>query len=105
MPRAGGSALTQAFVAEARASPRNGEVAEAPPDEGLIRARIYGLLARLLAAPPDMTLLASLAELAADNTELGHAFAALAEAAAGAVPARVAEEYHDLFIGLTRGEL
>src|SRR5438552_3519255 len=105
MPWAGGSTLTEVFVAEARPSPRPGEVAETPPDEELIRARIYGLLARLLAAPPDMPLLASLAALTADNSELGHAFAGLAEAAGAATLPGVAEEYHDLFIGLTRGEL
>ena len=97
--------MTQLFAAEARPSPRNGEVAETPPDEELFRARIYGLLARLLAAPPDRPVLASLAEIAADNTELGRAFAALAEAAVAIDPLRIAEEYHDLFIGLTRGEL
>jgi TorA maturation chaperone TorD len=97
--------LTQLFAAEARASPRNERAAEALPDEELFRGRIYGLLARLLAAPPDGPVLASLAEIAADNTELGRAFAALAEAAGAAAPAEVAVEYHDLFIGLTRGEL
>src|SRR5260370_40915636 len=101
MPWAGGSTLTRAFVAEAGTSPRNGEVAEAPPDEELFRGRIYGLLARLLAAPPDGPLLASLVNLTADSSELGRTFAALAEAAAAADPAGVAEEYHDLFIGLT----
>src|SRR5437016_10795034 len=105
MPWARGRTLTQLFAAEARPSPRNGEVAETPPDEELFRARIYGLLARLLAAPPDRPVLGSLAEIAADNTELGRAFAALAEAAGAADPLRIAEEYHDLFIGLTRGEL
>jgi TorA maturation chaperone TorD len=97
--------LTGAFVAEARPSPRHGEVAKTPPEEELVRARIYALLARLLVAPPDGPLLASLAGLTSDNTELGRTFAALAEAAAAAAPAGVAEEYHDLFIGLTRGEL
>src|SRR6266446_2029089 len=105
MPWARGRTLTQAFAAEGRPSPRNERAAEAPPDEELFRGRIYGLLARLLATPPDGPVLASLAEIAADNTELGRAFAALAEAAGAADPLRVAEEYHDLFIGLTRGEL
>jgi TorA maturation chaperone TorD len=97
--------LTGAFVAEARPSPRHGEAAAAPPDEELLRGRIYGLLARLLAEPPDEPLLASLAGLTTDNSELGRAFAALVEAAGTTDPAGVAEEYHDLFIGLTRGEL
>jgi TorA maturation chaperone TorD len=105
MPRARGSTLTEMFVAEARPSPRHGEIAETPPDEELLRGRIYGLLAHLLAAPPDGPLLTSLAGLTADDSGLGRAFAALAEAAAAADTARVAEEYHDLFIGLTRGEL
>src|SRR5437588_80561 len=69
------------------------------------RARIHGLLARLLAAPPDAPLLTGLAALSGDDSELGGAFARLAEAASCATPDRVAEEYHDLFIGLTRGEL
>jgi TorA maturation chaperone TorD len=95
------------FVAEARPSPRHGEVAETPPEEEFLRARIYGLLARLLAAPPDGPLLTSLARVTSDNTEFGRALAALAQAAAAAAAdtAGVAEEYHDLFIGLTRGEL
>jgi len=93
------------FVAEARPSPRHGEAAEMPPDEELVRARIYALLARLLAAPPDGPLLTSLAGLTSDDSGLGRALAALAQAAAAADTAGVAEEYHDLFIGLTRGEL
>ncbi len=92
-------------VAEALASPRRTHIAEPLPDEELHRARIYGLLARLLAAPPDAALLAGLAGLAGDDSELGRAFAALARAAAAITQAAVAEEYHDLFIGLTRGEL
>lgn len=90
---------------EARASPRSQPVVEPLPDEESHRARIYGLLARLLAAPPDAPLLVALAALSADDSELGRAFAALAQAAAAATALGVAEEYHDLFIGLTRGEL
>jgi TorA maturation chaperone TorD len=93
------------FVAEARPSPRHGEAAAVPPDEELFRGRIYGLLARLLAAPPDGPLLASLAGLTSDNTEFGRAVAALAQTAAAATSAGIVEEYHELFIGLTRGEL
>lgn len=75
------------------------------PDEEMHRARIYALLARLLAAPPDPPLLAALAALGADASDLGGAFGALAEAAADTAPGYAAAEYHDLFIGLTRGEL
>ena len=80
-------------------------LAEPPPEEELQRARIYRLLARLLATPPDAALLAGLAALPGDDSGLGRAFAILGRAAASAKPESVAEEYHDLFIGLTRGEL
>lgn len=93
------------FVAEAHASPRTQHVAEPPPEEEAHRARLYGLLARLLAAPPDKPLLEELAALCGDDSELGGAFAAVARAAATTTPEAVADEYHDLFIGLTRGEL
>jgi TorA maturation chaperone TorD len=92
-------------AAEALAPPRSQHVDEELPDEEAHRARIYGLLARLLAAPPDAPLLAALAALSGDDSELGRAFTALADAARSATRDRVAEEYHDLFIGLTRGEL
>lgn len=92
-------------AAEALAPPPSPQVGDMLPDEELHRARIYGLLARLLAAPPDATLLGGLAALSGDDSELGGAFAAIAEAARAATCDTVAEEYHDLFIGLTRGEL
>ena len=93
------------IAAEAYLSPPRQQPAEPLPDEELHRARIYRLLARLLAAPPDAPLLAGLAALAADDSDLGSAFAALARAAAETTPSAAAAEYHDLFIGLTRGEL
>jgi TorA maturation chaperone TorD len=79
--------------------------AKGVPEEELFRARIYALLARLLSAPPDAALLSDLAGLKGDETGLGRAFAALARAAAATAPHLVADEYHALFIGLTRGEL
>jgi len=75
------------------------------PEEEQFRARIYGLLARLLAAPPDESFLAELATLSGDMSELGTAFDALANAARASTPARIADEYHNLFIGLGRGEV
>lgn len=92
-------------AAEAVAPPRSQYVGETVPAEESHRARIYGLLARLLAAPPDAPLLGGLAALTGDDSDLGRAFVALAEAARSATSDAVAEEYHDLFIGLTRGEL
>ncbi|MBP0115208.1 MULTISPECIES: molecular chaperone TorD family protein [Bradyrhizobium] len=69
------------------------------------RAQEYALLALLLSAPPSKRLLDQLAALSGDATPLGRAHAALAEAAASAVAAKVEREYFDLFVGLGRGEL
>ena len=77
------------------------EVAE----EDLLRAQLYGLLASLLSAAPDQDALASLAQLSGDDTALGKAIAALSRVAAGSTAAVVSDEYHDLVIGVGRGEL
>jgi TorA maturation chaperone TorD len=69
------------------------------------RAQEYLLLATLLSAAPSRRLLDQLAALRGDATPLGRAHAALAEAAAGAVAAKVEREHFDLFVGLGRGEL
>jgi TorA maturation chaperone TorD len=69
------------------------------------RAGLYALLATLLARPADAALLARLGGLGADGTALGDALAALAGAAREAEADAVAREFHDLFIGLGRGEL
>jgi TorA maturation chaperone TorD len=88
-------------VATASANDPSTEV----PEEELFRAQLYRLMARLLAAPPHADLLAALQGLGSDSSELGEAFAELGRAARTTTPARVAEEYQDLFIGLGRGEL
>lgn len=92
-------------IAEADALEREVLDPEGLPPEELLRAQFYGLLARLLAAPPDDALLAMLAGLSGDESELGSALRALAQVAAATSPAAAAREYHDLFIGLGRGEL
>lgn len=69
------------------------------------RAHQYMLLASLLSAPPSRKLLDALAKLEGDDTPLGRAHAALAEAAAAAVASKVEREYFDLFIGMGRGEI
>jgi TorA maturation chaperone TorD len=69
------------------------------------RAQEYLLLAALLSTAPSKKLLDQLAALTGDATPLGRAHAALAEAAAGAVAAKVEREYFDLFVGLGRGEI
>ncbi len=77
------------------------EVAE----EEVLRAQLYRLLCRLLAAPPDAAFLATVAGLQGDESELGTALGALAEAAAATSAETAGEEFHELFIGLGRGEL
>src|SRR4051812_21526687 len=69
------------------------------------RAHEYQLLATLLSAPPSKKLLATIAKLEGDDTPLGRAHAALAQAAQDAVAATVEREYFDLFIGVGRGEI
>src|SRR3546814_3309942 len=77
----------------------------AVPDEDRLRAHLYSWLGRFLAAPPDAGLLRLAAGLEGDSTPLGMALSALARAAAAIAPDAAAREYHDLFIGLGRGEL
>jgi TorA maturation chaperone TorD len=74
-------------------------------DVDLARAREYALLATLLAQAPDDALLERLADLRGDDSPLGLAHAAVAEAASGASATAVEREYFDLFIGVGRGEL
>ena len=79
--------------------------AAAIQDEEQLRAEIYGVLARLLAEPPDAAMLAALARMSGAESALGSAFGELAGAAAAATVAGAAREYHELFIGVGRGEL
>ena len=69
------------------------------------RAQEYALLAALLVRAPDAALLKRLAGLRGDESPLGMAHIALAEAAANATTQQVEREYFDLFIGVGRGEL
>jgi len=73
--------------------------------EDMARAGAWRLLGRLLHAPPDAETLAEAAALQGDDTPLGRALSALAAAAAGTTPQQADDEYHALFIGVTRGEL
>jgi TorA maturation chaperone TorD len=71
----------------------------------IARAQEYALLATLLARAPDGALLERLADLRGDDSALGRAHAAVAEAASNASAAAVGQEYFNLFIGVGRGEL
>lgn len=74
-----------------------------PEDE--LRASQYRLLARFLAKPPDADLLRLVAGFSGDDTELGKALALLARLARSTSVEKASDEYHELFIGMGRGEL
>jgi TorA maturation chaperone TorD len=69
------------------------------------RAQEYALLSFLLRRAPDAALLGRIARLRGDDSPLGQAHAALAQAAAETIPEKVLGEYFDLFIGVGRGEV
>jgi TorA maturation chaperone TorD len=74
-------------------------------DVDLSRANEYRLLAHLLRRAPSPDLLADIAKIQGDTTELGRAHAALAAAAAITDANTLSREHFDLFIGVGRGEL
>lgn len=74
-------------------------------EEDRQRAQCYRLLSHLLARVPQGETLAVVAELDGDDSALGQAIDALAAAARETLPAQADDEYHDLFIGVARGEL
>lgn len=82
---------------------REASVTLAPEDE--LRAQLYRFLARFLASPPDKTEFESAAEMDGDDTELGKAFHVFSNLASRTDVDKVGQEYHDLFIGVGRGEL
>lgn len=78
-------------------------------DEQRYRASAFALLAALLREPPDQPLLDHLISLSpsgdSETDALSMAMAALADAARQSDPAHLEDEYHELFIGLGRGEI
>jgi len=74
-------------------------------DEDQSRAQLYALLGRLLTAAPDTGLLARLTQIGGDDSELGQALAALSAAARRMEPSRIADEFQDVMVGVTRGEV
>lgn len=72
------------------------------------RSGVYAILAQLLSAIPSTDLLISVSELRAEpGTPIGDALNDVATAARGAKgqPEALSDEFHDLFIGVGRGEL
>ena len=92
---------------------RSGMGAETVPlssvaDDDVVRANTYGLLGALLASPPRRELFDLLADIeipSADGDGLGTAWRMLKCAAERADIEAVDDEYHDLFVGIGRGEL
>lgn len=73
--------------------------------EDVARAQLYRLLARLLSRPASESDLAICRAIEGDDSGIGAALRALSRAAGESSADAVAREYHDLFIGLGRGEL
>ncbi len=74
-------------------------------EEDKLRARAYGLLAKLLSSPPSSEDLHALEALHGDGSPFGEAISILGKLAGKTTVSSVAEEYQDLFIGVGRGEL
>ena len=75
------------------------------PAEERLRANLYMLLGGLLSRAPNGDILNATAQIEGDDSPLGRAISTLARVAERTRPETVAQEYHDLFIGLGRGEL
>lgn len=74
-----------------------------PEDE--LRANQYRLLSSYLAKPPSDGVLQLSAGFTGDESELGQALTVLAKLASKTTSEMASAEYHELFIGLGRGEL
>jgi len=101
--------LASAAAADAKATLAAAAAIEADEieidEDELLRAQWYALLGELLAQAPDEAFLARLGALSGDDSELGGHVAALAKTAQRTTVEQVREEFHDLFIGLSQGEL
>jgi TorA maturation chaperone TorD len=73
-------------------------------EEDRSRSALYRMLGKVLVAPPDGVAREALSGLRGDDSPLGQALNALA-AQAAELQDDLEHEYHDLFIGLGRGEL
>lgn len=76
--------------------------------EDLLRAGTYALLGNLLSAPPDTAMLNRLRAVETEDSgqdPLAVAWAALALSANASQVGAIDDEFHQLFIGLGRGEL
>ena len=75
------------------------------PEEERLRADLYDFLSGLLAGAPDDAKLEAIARLEPGPGAIGRAIHTLARMASTFGAHQIGREYHDLFIGLSRGEL
>lgn len=73
--------------------------------EDALRAQIYRLLAGFLSQSPTQASLKVASQLSGDTSEFGSTISNFAKIAGRTDPATADTEFHDLFIGVTRGEL
>ncbi|MCB1512524.1 MAG: molecular chaperone TorD family protein [Hyphomicrobiaceae bacterium] len=74
-------------------------------EEDRLRAQFYGMIAQFLSEPPSAERLKAGGLLTGDDTPLGAAVATFARVCARCDEVSASDEYHELFIGLGRGEL
>ncbi len=90
-------------------TPESGQTIVQPANivarEDELRAQLYRLLSDFLSAPPDQSRLALATGLSGDDGEFGAAINDFAAIAARFDESSADQEFHDLFIGVTRGEL
>lgn len=99
---------TSAVEREPEVSAADAAAAGMAAQEQQYRAGAYGLLAALLRSPPDEQLLTRVSQFAAVDAgvdELALSMSMLGLAATTCSSRQVDDEFHDLFIGLGRGEL
>jgi TorA maturation chaperone TorD len=85
------------------------EAKAALPEGDAVRANAYSLLGALLGVPPTEEILGLLRQIepesGSDERDMASAWACLRLTAERAKVASLEDEYHDLFIGIGRGEL
>ncbi len=74
-------------------------------EEDILRAQIYRLIAGFLSCPPDKSSLQRASSLVGDAGEFGTSINNFAKIAGQTTLETANYEFHDLFVGVTRGEL
>lgn len=82
---------------------RGGQVSQVEGDEEVLRARYYALLSTLLSRPPESATLEMIRSLEGDDSPMGKALGALAEAATNASAEEIEDEFTRLFYGVGAG--